>query len=137
MKNYLEEVCIMFLVAGHTMNTADRLFHLFKKEYRSENVFSLTKRIKVCNINHYNNNVCGRIFITVILCLTKVFRVKLDANKKYQLFESCYENADTVQCQLSSLADIVTYDNNFLQPMTVQAQQKMYSSNPTSSTRNA
>jgi hypothetical protein len=57
---------------------------------------------------------------------TKIFEAKLDANKKYQLFESCYENADTVQCRLSSLADSATYDNNLLKPMTVQAQQKKF-----------
>jgi hypothetical protein len=80
--------------------------------------------------------ILGQIFMTGILFLTKIFKAKLDANKKYQLFESCYKNVDTVQCQLSSLADSATYDNIFLKSMTVQAQQDKYSSNPTSSTRN-
>ena len=108
------------------------------KEY-SRSVFSLTKRIKVCNINQHIS-ACKCVwtdFYDWNTFQTKIFEAKLDANKKYQLFESCYENADTVQCRLSSLADSATYDNNLLKPMTVQAQQKMYSSNPTSSTRNA
>ena len=53
MKNHFEHVSILFLVVGHTKNTADGLFNLLKKDYRSQNVFSLTELITVCNFNQY------------------------------------------------------------------------------------
>ena len=53
MKNHFEHVSILFLVASHTKNTADRLFNLLKKDYICHNVFSLTELITVCNINQY------------------------------------------------------------------------------------
>ena len=53
MKKYFERVQIVFLVAGHTKNTADRLFNLLKIDYRKENIFSLSKLIRVCNQNEY------------------------------------------------------------------------------------
>ena len=43
MKKYFEHVSILFLVAGHTKNTADQVFNLLKKDYRNQDVFSLTE----------------------------------------------------------------------------------------------
>ena len=130
MKKYFEHVCILFLVARHTKNTADQLFNLLKNDYRSHNVFSLTELIKVCNINQY---------VTAYKCvwtdfydwnnfLTRIFMPKLEAAKKYQLFESCYNNKATVKCILSGLLDRVIYDNDLsrINPtMTANAQQKV------------
>ena len=55
--------------------------------------------------------------------LNTFLKVKLKAIKEYQLFEFCSEIEGTIECQLSSLTDSVTYDDNLLKPMTVQAQQ--------------
>ena len=40
MNKRFERVQIVFLVAGNTKNTADRLFNLLKIDYRKENIFS-------------------------------------------------------------------------------------------------
>ena len=53
MKKYFERVQIVFLVAGHTKNTADRLFNLLEIDYRKENIFFLSELIRVCNQNEY------------------------------------------------------------------------------------
>ena len=53
MNKYFKTVRIVFLVAGHTKNTADRLFNLLKLDYRKENIFLLSKLIKVCNQNEH------------------------------------------------------------------------------------
>ena len=92
MKKHFEKVCILFLVAGHTKNTADWLFNLLKKDYRSKNVFSLTELIKVCNINQYVSayKCIWTDFYDWNIFLNKLFQPKLEAIKKYQLFEACY-----------------------------------------------
>ena len=116
------------LLQGNTKSTADQLFNSLKKDYRSQNVFSLTELIKVCNINQY---------VTAYKCvwtdfydwnnvLTRIFKPKLEAVKKYQLFESCYDNKATVKCILTGLPDRVIYDNDLsrINPiMTANAQQ--------------
>ena len=53
MNKYFKKVQIIFLVAGHTKNTADRLFNLLKIDYRKENIISLSKLIKVYIQNEY------------------------------------------------------------------------------------
>ena len=45
MNKYFEKVQMVFLVAGHTKNTADRLYNLLKLDYRKENTFFLSKLI--------------------------------------------------------------------------------------------
>ena len=52
-----------------------------------------------------------------------LLKVKLKAIKEYQLFESCSKNEGTIECQLSGLTDSVTYDDDLLKHMIVQAQQ--------------
>ena len=85
MKQYFEHVSILFLVAGHTKNTTDRLFNLLKKDYRSQNVFSLTELIKVCNINQYvaTYKCVSTDFYDWNVILNKIFKPKLEAVKKY------------------------------------------------------
>ena len=122
MKKHFEHVSILFLVAGHTKNTADQSFNLLKKDYRSENVFLLTKLIRVCNLNQYVSayKCIWTDFYDWNIFLNKLFQPKLEAIKKYQLFEACYENEATVKCLSSCLPDCVIYDDDLSKPtMTV------------------
>ena len=98
MKKHFEHVSILFLVASHTKNTADRLFNLLKKDYRCHNVFSLTELIRVSNINQYVSayKCIWTDFYNWDTFLNKLFQPKLEAIKRYQLFPSCYENKATV-----------------------------------------
>ena len=58
--------------------------------------------------------------------MNKIFQPKLEAIKKYQLFESCYKNKATVQCLSLGLPDCVIYDDDLSKPtMTVNAQRKV------------
>ena len=93
MKKHFEHVSILFLVAGHTKNTANRLFNLLKKDYRSQNIFSLTELITVCNLNQYVSayKCVWTDFYDWNIFLNKLFQPKLEAIKKYQLFEACYK----------------------------------------------
>lgn len=46
---YFASVNFIFLVAGHTKNTADRLFNLLKAAYRRENVPTMDVLYELCN----------------------------------------------------------------------------------------
>ena len=92
MNKYFEKVQIVFLVDGHTKNTADRLFNLLKIDYRKENVFSLSKLIKVCNQNEY----------------------ELEAIKKCQIFEAGNEPIGMIECYESHLDDVVAVQDFLL-----------------------
>ena len=132
MKNHFEHVSILFLVAGHTKNTADRLFNLLKKDYRCHNVFSLTELIRVCNINQYVSayKCIWTDFYNWDTFLNKIFQPKLEAIKKYQLFEACHDNEAIVKCLSLCLPDSVIYDDDLSKTMTVNAVQKVLSSTP-------
>ena len=80
MKNYFEKVYIIFLAASHTKNTADQLFNLLKKDYRSENVFSVTELIKVYNVNQYVSayKCVWTDFYNWNTFLNKIFKAKLE-----------------------------------------------------------
>ena len=132
MKQHFEHVSILFLVAGHTKNTANRLFNLLKIDHRSQNVFSLTELITVCNLNQYVSayKCVWADFYDWNIFLNKMFQPKLEAIKKYQLFQSCYKNKATVQCLLSCLPDCVIYDDDLSKTMTVNAQQNVLLSKP-------
>ena len=84
MKKHFEKVCILFLVAGYTKNTADQLFDLLKKDYRSQNVLSLTELIKVCNINQYVSayKCVWTDFYDWNIFMNKILNPRLEAIKK-------------------------------------------------------
>ena len=89
--------------------------------------------INVCNVDQYvsAHKCVWTDFYNWNTFLNKTFKAKLDAIKKYQLFESCFKNTGTVQCQLSGLPDSVTYNDNLLKSnMTLKAQRKVLSSKP-------
>ena len=62
--------------------------------------------------------------------MNKLFQPKLEAIKKYQLFEACHDNEAIIKCLLSCLPDCVIYDDDMLKTMTVNALQKVLSSKP-------
>jgi hypothetical protein len=47
---YYKEVNIIFLVAGHTKNSCDRLFNALKLKYRKSNIFSAGTLMKVLSV---------------------------------------------------------------------------------------
>ena len=49
--NYYEEVQLLFLVTGHTKNSADRLFNLLKQVYRKQNLFTMKQLIDSLGTN--------------------------------------------------------------------------------------
>ena len=111
-----------------------------KKNYKSENVFSLTELIVVCNVNQYVSayKVVWTNFYNWNNFLNTFLKVQLKAIKKYQLFESCSRNDGTIECQSSGLADCVMYSDDLLKPnMTIQALQIALWLKPKSYTRNA
>jgi hypothetical protein len=52
---YYRRVNIIFLVAGHTKNAADRLFNLLKVQYRKRQVFSMEQLQQTLDENEYVN----------------------------------------------------------------------------------
>ena len=93
----------------------------------------MTELSKVCNINQYVSayKCVWTDFYDWNIFLNKLFQPKLEAIKKYQLFEACYENEATVKCLSSCLPDCVIYDDDLSKPtMTVNAVQKVLSSKP-------
>jgi hypothetical protein len=50
---HYRRVNIIFLVAGHTKNAADRLFNLLKVAYRKQQVFTMEQLTDVLNKNQY------------------------------------------------------------------------------------
>ena len=90
----------------------------------------MTELIKVCNINQYVSayKCVWTDFYDWNIFLNKIFKPKLEAVKKYQLFESCYNNKATVKCISLGLPDRVIYNNDLsrINPtMTANAQQKV------------
>ena len=67
---------------------------------KQERLLSMTELIKVCNVNQYVSayKYVWTDFYNWNTFLTKIFKAKLDTIKKYQLCESCYKNAGTIQC---------------------------------------
>ena len=51
--------------------------------------------------------------------LPTFLKVKVKTINKYQLFESCSQNAGTIKCQSSALTNSVTYSDKLFKPMTV------------------
>ena len=56
-KGYFKEVGFIFLVAGHTKNSADRLFNLLKINYRSENNYCMIQLLQLCSKNENVNAI--------------------------------------------------------------------------------
>jgi hypothetical protein len=50
---YFKEVNFIFLVVGHTKNSADRRFNNLKMRFRKSNVTSFGKLYKVCNVSPF------------------------------------------------------------------------------------
>jgi hypothetical protein len=50
---YYRTVNIIFLVAGHTKNAADRLFNLLKQLFRKSQVYTMEQLVGVLNENQY------------------------------------------------------------------------------------
>ena len=100
MKKHFERVSILFLVAGYTKNTADRLFNLSKKDHRSQNVFSLTELITVCNINQYVSayKCVWTDFYDWNIFLNKIFQPKLEAIKNI----NCLNHVTKIRPQFSA-----------------------------------
>ena len=99
MNKYFERVQIVFLVANHTKNTAERLFNLLKIDYRKENVFSLSELIQVCNQNEYvtAHKVNWKVFDNWNEYCDLYFD-KLKATKKYQIFQAGNEPISMIEC---------------------------------------
>jgi hypothetical protein len=51
--DYYLQVNIIFLVAGHTKNAADRLFNLLKQVYRKQQVYSMEQMVSILDSNEY------------------------------------------------------------------------------------
>ena len=64
--------------------------------------------------------------------MNKLFKTKLEAIKKYQLFKACCDKVAIITCQSSCLPDRVIYEDDLLKTkkMTVNAVQKVLSSTP-------
>jgi flavodoxin len=89
---FYRRVNIIFLVAGHTKNAADRLFNLLKKEYRKKQVFTMTQLQDVLDQNSYVS--CNKVgeddFYNFGQFKDTVYKQTplLGNTKKYQLFYS-------------------------------------------------
>jgi len=44
-----KRINLIFLVAGHTKNSCDRLFNVLKIDYRKSNVFTMDQIMEVCS----------------------------------------------------------------------------------------
>ena len=56
-QGYFQEVGFIFLVAGHTKNSADRLFNLLKINYRSENNYCMSQLLQSYSKNESVNAI--------------------------------------------------------------------------------
>ena len=115
MDKYFKTVQIIFLAAGYTKNTADRLFNVLKLDYRKENIFSLSKLFQVCNQNEYvtTHKVDWKVFDNWNEYCDIYFK-KLEAIKKYQIFTSFRQPSfhgipciGMIQCYKSNLDGVV------------------------------
>jgi hypothetical protein len=52
-RRFYRHVNIIFLVAGHTKNAADRLFNLLKIQYRKKQVFTMEQLQQTLDLNQY------------------------------------------------------------------------------------
>jgi hypothetical protein len=89
---YYKQVNIIFLVAGHTKNAADRLFNLLKVQYRKSQCFTMTQLNTVLNQNEYVESikVNSEDFVDFGKLEDSLYKqTPLSGNtKKYQLFSS-------------------------------------------------
>jgi hypothetical protein len=87
---YYRRVNIIFLVAGHTKNAADRLFNLLKVQYRKKQVFTMEQLESLLNENQYVE--CEKVgednFYDVGKFEDKIYKQNplSGHTKKYQLF---------------------------------------------------
>ena len=112
MKKYFESVQIVFLVAGHTKNTADRLFNLLKIDYKKENIFSLAELIRVCNQSTYftAHKVDWKVFDNWNEYLDIYFN-KYEAIKKYRIFQAGKELIGLIMCYEDDLDDTIPVED--------------------------
>jgi hypothetical protein len=73
---YYRTVYIIFLVAGHMKNAADRLFHLLKTQYRKRQVFAMEQLEAILNKTSTYNviKLARKISMTTDISRTKSTR---------------------------------------------------------------
>jgi hypothetical protein len=97
---YYRRVNIIFLVAGHTKNAADRLFNLLKNVYRKSQVYTMDQLEDLLNQNQYVE--CTKVgqndFLNFGKLEDSIYKQSpLTGNtKKYQLFYSHDEDMGTL-----------------------------------------
>jgi len=110
---YFEIVQFVFLIAGHTKNSADRLFNNLKIDYRQENIFCMSELVKACNNNEHviSHHVNFEVFFDWDAFLS-TFLTRLAAVKIYQIFKSSEAiGPGRIQCRESDLADAIPFDD--------------------------
>jgi hypothetical protein len=99
---------MIFLVAGHTKNAADRLFNLLKKEYRQNNIYNMSMLIDKLNQHRLIDaiKVEPEDFRNWDEFLNSIY-VPMPGGvvKNYQFFQSSLWRPGWMQAQLSSSSD--------------------------------
>jgi hypothetical protein len=107
---YYRTVNIIFLVAGHTKNAADRLFNLLKIQYRKSQVYTVEQLVDVLNTNQYVS--CEKVgkehFFDFGKFEDKIYSsTPLSGNtKKYQLFYSSDAEPGVLFAKESNAAEV-------------------------------
>jgi hypothetical protein len=99
------QVNLIFLVAGHTKNAADRLFNLLKKEYRKSNIYNMEQLMEKLNEHRLVKaiKVDQRDFYDIDAFLDSIYTsIPSGAIKQYQYFVSMWMKPGWLQGQSSS-----------------------------------
>ena len=124
-KGYFEEVGFIFLVAGHTKNSADRLFNLLKINYQSENNYCMSQLLQSCSKNGNVNAIAIKWtdFYDWESFLLTLYKPKLKAIKVYQSFTSSVGIGDgIIQCKASNIPNCVEFNDAMNLRLTPEAQ---------------
>jgi hypothetical protein len=102
--NWYYKVNMIFLVAGHTKNAADRLFNLLKKEYRKTNIYNMEQLQAKLSEHRLVEAVKVGVddFYDFDEYLNKIYnQVPTGAIKQYQYFKAYFLKQGWLQAQVS------------------------------------
>jgi len=103
---YFKVVNFIFLVVGHTKNSADRLFNSLKGEYRKQNIFTMEGLIESLNRSESVtvHPAFPEDFYDYDTLLNGIFRDLAGKVKKNHIF-SCNDDGSTMILRQSNLAE--------------------------------
>jgi len=105
---YFQRVSVVFFVAGHTKNYADRRFNDMKHDYHTQNLYAMTQLVEVCGRSPYvkTHAVSHEDFFNYDKFLNTLYkRFPAGGVLKYQLFTATKDDKCKVVCRVANLED--------------------------------